>query len=39
LEQSVLNAIRVSYLPDAEKSAMLMQFEADFSQLRVDHGL
>jgi adenosine deaminase len=33
LEQCVLNAICVSYLSDAEKSAMLTEFEAEFTHL------
>jgi adenosine deaminase len=39
LEEAALNAVRVSYLPDGEKAAMLEEFTAEYARLRVRHGM
>jgi adenosine deaminase len=37
VEQSILNAIGVTYLPASEKSAMQAEFAAEFKRLRMEH--
>jgi len=39
LEDTVLNAIRASYLPDNQKAGMLTAFQIEFRQLRQQYGI
>lgn len=39
LEDAALNAVRASYLPDADKAVMLKEFGAEYGRLRTAHGL
>jgi len=39
LEEAALNAVRVSYLADEQKNALLGEFQAAYAQLRQQHGV
>ncbi len=39
LETVALNAVRYSYLPDEEKSALLAEFQSSYARLRHEHGV
>ncbi len=39
LETAALNAVRVTYLPDADKATMLAAFESDYHRLRQKYSL
>ncbi|MBN1679066.1 MAG: adenosine deaminase [Anaerolineae bacterium] len=39
LEDMALNAVRVSYLPEDEKSALLQDFRSEYKQLRAQYGI
>lgn len=39
LEKAALDAVRVTYLPDDQKSAMLQAFQSEYQQLRQKHSI